>query len=170
MTPIFLIGYRCTGKTTTGKLLAKLLDLPFIDTDQALESRFNTTIAQMVEENGWTYFREREKEVLLDTNILTPSVVATGGGIVLDPENREFIKKSGVCAWLQADESTLLYRIVADTNTPDSRPGLTNDSLAEETRKILESRIPLYESLAQITINTTAQSPKAAAELIKRSI
>lgn len=170
MTPIFLIGYRCTGKTTTGKLLAKLLDLPFIDTDQALESRFTTSIAQMVEEQGWEHFREKEKEILLDTKTLKNPVVATGGGIILDPENRKFMEESGICVWLQADENTLLYRIIADTNTPDSRPGLTNDSLAEETKKMLELRTPLYEGLARITINTASQSPEEAAKLIKRSI
>ncbi len=170
MTPIFLIGYRCTGKTTTGKLLAKLMDLPFIDTDQTLESRFNTTIAQIVEEHGWEYFREKEKQILLETKNLKNPVGATGGGSVLDPENRKFMEKSGICVWLQADENTLLYRIIADTNTPDSRPGLTNDSLAQETQKMLELRTPLYEKLAQITINTVSQSPEEAANMIKRSI
>ena len=85
--PLYLIGYRCTGKSTTGKLLATLMDWSFFDTDRIIEDKFKTTIEQMVAQEGWEYFRQREREVLLDTGQLSNSVIATGGGIVMDSAN-----------------------------------------------------------------------------------
>jgi len=80
--PIYLIGYRCTGKSTTGKLLANFMDCTFFDTDRIIEEKFETTIEKMINRQGWEYFRQKEKEVLFHTGRLSNYVVATGGGIV----------------------------------------------------------------------------------------
>lgn len=168
MRPVFLIGYRCTGKTITGKILADLLDCDFVDTDQLLESRFNISIAQMVKERGWDYFRERETGILTGLDLEKSPVVATGGGIVLAKENREFIRQNGTCVWLFADAKVLTQRICTDVKTDTQRPDLTDDSLEQETIDMLKLRTPLYEELAQITINTAEHSAKEAAQLIKR--
>ncbi len=170
MTPIFLIGYRCTGKTTTGRLLAKMLNRPFMDTDQILESNAKTTITQMVEDHGWEYFRQQETRTLLSLDLSYAPVVATGGGIILAEENRVFLKGKGVCAWLYADAPAIMARLVADANTTDSRPDLTRDSLEDETRQMLDLRTPLYEDIAGFSINTAENSPEEAAILIKRRL
>jgi shikimate kinase len=170
MTPIYLVGYRCTGKSTTGKLLADLMDCPFFDTDRMIEDKFKTTIEQMVNQRGWDYFRRKEREVLFETAGLSNGIIATGGGIILDPENRKFIQTRGVCAWLYADSATIVARLLADIKNDASRPRFTQESLSRETQTILELRTPLYRELGQIQIDTSCHSPNQAAAIIKRRI
>jgi shikimate kinase len=170
MTPLYLIGYRCTGKSTTGQLLATLMGFAFLDTDRVIEERFKTTIEEMIHQKGWDYFRKNEKQVLLDTGHLSNTIVATGGGIVLDSENRKFIQTHGICAWLYADGETIVKRLLADENNPESRPRFSQDSLTLETQKTLALRTPLYRELSQIKIDTSCHSPKEAASIIKRRI
>lgn len=168
--PLFLIGYRCTGKTTIGKLLAQMLERPFVDTDAALESRFNISIAKMVETKGWEYFRAKETKGLTGLDLSQAPIVATGGGVVLAKENRDWIKASGHCIWLHADALTLISRIRSDAPFAGHRPDLSSQNLEEETRQLLEIRTPLYRELAGITINTAEHSPAEAARHIIRRI
>lgn len=170
MRPIFLIGYRCTGKTTTGKYLADLLNKKFLDTDLVLESTYGTTIAKMVARHGWSYFRAKETETLVNLDLKNTPVVATGGGIILAEENRQFLKENGVVVYLYATASVLTDRIRKDEDNTERRPDLTRDSLALETKKMLEIRNPLYQALAAISINTEEYDPKAAALRIKAEL
>ncbi|HCY87779.1 MAG TPA: shikimate kinase AroL [Desulfobacteraceae bacterium] len=170
MGPIFLIGYRCTGKTTTGKYLAKLLGRPFMDTDRLLESSAGTTITRMVDARGWDYFRREETRTLLTLDLSSGPVVATGGGIILAQENRRFIRRNGIAVWLTADAATIMDRLASDTATADSRPVFTDASLEQETKNTLNTREPLYRELASLTINTADHTPEAAAETIKREL
>jgi shikimate kinase len=163
MGPIFLIGYRCTGKTSTGKYLAELLNKGFLDTDLVLESTNQTTIAQMVERHGWSYFRAKETETLVNLDLKNEPVVATGGGLILAEENRQFLKEKGAVVYLYAPASVLTDRIRNDENNTEQRPDLTHDSLSLETQKMLEIRNPLYQALAGISIDTEKYDPKAAA-------
>lgn len=163
MDPIFLIGYRCTGKTSTGKYLAGLLNRTFLDTDLVLESNCGTSIAQMVDQHGWPYFRAKETETLMNLDLKSAPVIATGGGIILAEKNRRFLKTNGIVVYLYATASVLTQRIRKDKNNTERRPDLTNDSLALETEKMLEIRTPLYRKLAQISINTEENSSQAAA-------
>nr|WP_321398960.1 shikimate kinase AroL [uncultured Desulfobacter sp.] len=163
MGPIFLIGYRCTGKTSTGKHLAELLNKGFVDTDLVLESTCDTTIAQMVEKHGWPYFRAKETETLMTLDLKDGPVIATGGGIILAEENRQFLTENGTVVYLYAAASVLTGRIRNDANNIERRPDLTQDSLALETQKMLEIRNPLYQALAGISIDTEKYDPKAAA-------
>lgn len=163
MGPVFLIGYRCTGKTSTGKYLAKLLNKNFLDTDLVLESTYGTSIAQMVASHGWPYFRAKETETLMNLDLESAPVIATGGGIILARENRLFLKQNGVVVYLYATAPVLTGRIRKDENNTQQRPDLTRDSLALETKKMLEIRNPLYQALANISINTEEYTPKAAA-------
>ena len=168
--PLYLVGYRCTGKSTTGKLLAALMDCTFFDTDRMIEEKFNITIEQMVNQRGWNYFRRMEREVILETACLSNGVIATGGGVILDPENRKFIQAHGICVWLYADSATIVARLLADAKNYDARPRFTDDNLSRETRKILDLRTPLYRELGQIQIDTSTHSPNQAASIIKRRI
>jgi len=168
MNAIYLIGYRCTGKSTIGKLVAGLMARDFIDTDRILEEQFQTTIEETVNRNGWDYFRQKEKQALFATTRYSNPVVATGGGIVMDPENRNFIQSNGVCVWLYADSTTIVQRILSDSKNQGSRPNLTSHSLTQETLNMLELRNPLYEKLGLIKIDTSSHSLKQAAEIIKR--
>ena len=84
---IFLIGYRCSGKTTIGKILAQDLNFDFIDTDQMIEQKAGLSVTQIVEQHGWSRFRLLEKKTVLNIKNFKKAVIATGGGVVTDPDN-----------------------------------------------------------------------------------
>ncbi len=167
---IFLIGYRCTGKTTIGKTLADLLKFDFIDTDSMIEQKIESSILDFVEKNGWDKFRQIEKETLLKTKKDKNIVIATGGGIILDRENQQFIKNNGFTVWLDASLSTILSRLKKDFKTKDSRPSLTNDDVFNETAKVLKQRIPIYQRISHIKVDTNFNPPEEIANTIKRRL
>ena len=108
---IFLIGYRCTGKTSVGRNLAKSLGRPFFDADAEIVEEQGLNISEIVSQQGWDAFREMEKAIIKKMCALDDFVVATGGGVVLDDENIENMKKSGVLVWLKATPGTIKKRI-----------------------------------------------------------
>ena len=167
---IFLIGYRCTGKTTVGLMLAKHLNFDFIDMDLSIEQKIRLTVSQIVEKYGWDKFRLLEKEALLNTKHAENAVIATGGGVVTEPDNLQFIKNSGLCIWLDADIKTILKRLSNDAATALLRPPLTNHNLIEETKKILNQRNPLYKKIADIRIDTTVLTPEEIVGIIDRRL
>ena len=170
MQSIFLIGYRCTGKTSTGKLLADALNKKFLDTDHVLESTCATTIADMVKLHGWDYFRKKETEILKRLELKETPIVATGGGIVLAPENRAFLKEHGLIVYLYATPEVLTQRIGQDKANTDQRPNLTDEELCVETVKMIEKRTPLYKALAHLSIDTEKYTPAQAARLIQNKL
>ena len=144
---VYLIGPRACGKTTLGRMLAKRLDRPFVDLDEAFVSRTNRTVAQVVEAEGWEGFRALESEVLASEAETGGKVVATGGGVVLKEPNRRVLAK-GVVIYLQADPDRVVATLVAELN-PDQRPALTDLPLEEEVRRTLAEREPFYLACAQ---------------------
>nr|NJM02758.1 shikimate kinase [Desulfobacula sp.] len=167
---VFLIGYRCTGKTTIGKILSERLHHDFLDMDQAIEQQTGSTIADLVRAQGWAYFRRIEKEILFKTGEMKDTVVSTGGGIVTDPENLIFLNRNGFVIWLDADIKTILSRLDSDPSTLSSRPSLTAKRLAEETEEVLNIRRPLYEKAAHLRIETGRSGPKEIVTLIERRL
>ena len=155
---IFLIGYRCTGKTCVGKSLAQTLGWSFIDADLELVDKHGMTISEIVSKEGWNSFREKEKAVLKRLSVLDKHVVATGGGVILDIENVEQMKKSGTIIWLKATPETIKERILQDRNTEELRPSLTSKGLVEEIEETLLDRKPLYESAMDFSIDTDSHS------------
>jgi len=151
---VYLIGYRCTGKTTVGRSLADALDWSFVDADTALQDRSQMTIRAMVDKKGWDYFREEEKETIRDLCATGKTVVATGGGAVLDKENVNRMRESGVLIWLKARPGTIEDRILADRKTEDQRPSLTGKGLLGEIREVLTERHPFYEEAMTFSIDT----------------
>jgi len=89
---VVLIGYRCTGKSAAGRRLAERLGAAFVDTDERVEAEAGGTVAEIVRAEGWVGFRRRESSVLFHLKEEEACVVATGGGVVLDPRNREILK------------------------------------------------------------------------------
>lgn len=167
---VFLIGYRGTGKTTAGRLLSEMLGFSFIDTDQRIEERIGTSIRELVEKNGWESFRKREQSFLFDLESTDNAVIATGGGIVLDPANRLFIRENGLVFRLYADMATLITRIMSDPQSDASRPSLTDQEPEEEIRAVCVEREPFYSDAAHHEVDTTDQTPKQVALIIKRRI
>lgn len=167
---IYLIGYRCTGKTTVGRKLADFHCCRFIDTDDLVREKTGRTIARIVETSGWEKFREMEKDALKRSSEVSSAVISTGGGIILDPENRNLIKNNGYCVWLTADESIILQRLETDVHSVEGRPALSNRDLVDETRTMIQTRTPLYRQLHQLAVDTGIHTPDECVNLINRSI
>jgi len=151
---LFLIGYRCTGKTSVGEVLARQLGWRFVDTDRMVVESAGVSIVRMVVDHGWSFFREQERQALVSVSTGDRKVVATGGGIILDERNISIMKQAGRIVWLTASEKTILTRMFGDSATAESRPSLTGQGRLEEITSVLSDRIPLYEKAAELVINT----------------
>ncbi len=142
---IYLIGFMGVGKTTVGKHLASILGVPFVDCDTYIESKYNMSISEIFERHGEGYFRTVEYEVLVELGRNSPSIIATGGGIVTCPQSYDFLKQHK-CVYLKDCVDTLYDRVKDDTNRP-----LADAKESFEQR--YNMRIPLYEALATQTID-----------------
>jgi shikimate kinase len=160
---IYLIGYRGTGKTTVGQLLAARFGWPFVDADVYLEMHAGQTIKEIFANEGEAGFRARESGNLHELAGREQSVIATGGGIVLGEENRRMLCDTGYVVWLKAGPQSLSERIASDPTTSARRPNLTVGGLAE-IEQLLRVREPLYRAVADLEIDTEGQSPDALAE------
>jgi len=151
---IFLIGYRCTGKTAVGRRLSHRLGLSFMDADVELESAYGLTIRQIVSSEGWDVFRKMERSILEQLCRQAETVVATGGGVVMVRGNVEMMRASGVLVWLQASAETIRKRMLADVKTALQRPALTRRDLDDEIEQTLSRRLPLYAAAMDFKVET----------------
>jgi shikimate kinase len=164
---IALIGYRGTGKTTVGKLVAAALNFTFIDADAALEERLGRSIREIFATEGESYFRDRESEILAELCQGDRQVLSLGGGVVLREGNRHQLRE--VCqrvVWLQADIEILVERLHGDPATAAQRPPLTSLPGRAEIEQLLAQRTPLYAECAEFTIDTSHRSPEHIAQEI----
>ncbi len=159
---IFLIGYRGGGKSTVGPLLAAALGWEFVDADERIEAAAGKTIADIFAAEGEPGFRDREAAVLVELCRGERRVVATGGGVVLRPANRELLKASGYVAWLTAPPETVWQRMQADPTTAARRPNLTTGGFAE-VANLMAARASLYRETAAGEFPTGGRSPHAVA-------
>lgn len=167
---IYLIGYRCTGKTSVGKFLAKRLGRLFLDTDLELVKEQGLKISEIVHAQGWNVFREMEKAVIKRISTLDDTVVATGGGVVLDDNNVKHMKAGGVMIWLKASPKTIQERMLQDKTTEDFRPSLTSKDLTEEIRETLSTRNPYYEDAMDFFIDTDAVDIEMVSNMIIKKL
>ena len=151
---IYLIGYRCTGKSTVGRKLAEHRGLGFYDTDELIVAGEQKSIARIVARQGWQHFRDLETKYLRQLSAKKKSVIATGGGIVLQPDNIACMQNSGKIVWLRARPRTIMERLRQDPSTSASRPALTGQALAEEILTTLEERREYYHQAADWSVQT----------------
>lgn len=163
--PIFLIGYRGTGKSTVARVLAARLGWTWLDADAVLEARTGRTIKEVFADVGEPGFRDREAELLAELSECQRCVIATGGGVVLRHGNRKRLKSAGAVVWLTADPDTLWQRIHDDQATAERRPTLTVGGI-EEVRQLLAVREPLYRECASFEVSTSERSPDEIAKVI----
>ena len=163
---IILTGYRATGKSSIGKILADLLGFGFIDTDQTIEKRQGETIAEMVGRGGWDLFRRKEEDMLLELVRSRNKVIATGGGSVMHENAWEKLRQNALAVWLTADVKTICQRLAADSETDELRPALTEMGTLDEISMVLSQRQPIYEKSSDLTINTEGKTPQEVAEFI----
>jgi len=161
---LFLIGARGSGKTAVAHALAARLCCSVCDADALVEQRAGKTIREIFAEKGEAGFREREAAILREVSGWRDHVIATGGGVILRPENRELLRRGHV-VWLHAAPAVLWQRIQADTATAERRPNLAQGGLAE-VEALLAARAALYEACADVRIDTDNDSPEAVAERI----
>lgn len=151
---IYLIGYRCTGKSSVGRCLAEHLNMAFADADEIFEHQKECSISDFVAKNGWEAFRSSEVQILADLSRQTGLVVATGGGAILRPENISAMKNSGIAVWLTAAPGTIVLRMQADPATGPRRPAFGSDPMFQEVATTLDFRTPLYKNACSIEIST----------------
>ena len=163
---IILIGPMGSGKTSTGRMLAKEMGYAFADTDEEVTKRTGVSIAYIFDVEGEEGFRKREclalKECLNDNN----TVLSTGGGIVLSKENRDLLQDRGKVVYLQ----TSIRFQVKRTASTNNRPLLQNKDPEETLEKLMLTRAPLYEEIADITIMTDNKSLQEMSKEIQRAI
>jgi shikimate kinase len=151
---VFLIGYRCTGKSSVGNLLAAKLGWPFIDTDTLLVSESGSSIKEIVEKHGWETFRKMEHTIVNQVCILDRRVVATGGGVVLEEANVNLMKKKGRIVWLKALSETIKSRMMLDQDTEAFRPSLTSKDSFSEVEQTLLERDSFYRQAMDFYVET----------------
>ncbi|MGL6096303.1 MAG: shikimate kinase [Fimbriiglobus sp.] len=158
---ILLVGYRGTGKTTVGRLIAARLGWSFADADEHVEQTAGNNIAGIFAVEGETGFRDRESAALAELCRRPEVVIATGGGAVLRPANRELLAASGFVVWLTAPADAVWKRMVEDPTTAGRRPNLTAAGGRSEVETLLAAREPLYRSVAAAEVSTADRSPDA---------
>ena len=147
---LYLVGYRGTGKSTLAPKIARQIGFTPIDLDREIERSAGRSISEIFAQEGEPVFRELEAVMLRTFADQDRLVVATGGGIILRPENREILKL-GFTVWLEAEHGTLLRRLERGR----SRPTLTALNLSDEIRHLLEIRSPLYREVARWSVHTS---------------
>ena len=151
---LFLIGYRCTGKSSVGRLLAATLGRSFVDTDSLVVSENGMSIRKIVTRRGWEAFRRLERTALQQVCAVDRRVVATGGGIVLDADNVNLMKGSGRIIWLRATPDTIKARMVQDQVSGTLRPALTSADSISEIEETLAKREPFYQQAMDLSVDT----------------
>ncbi|HEF8783695.1 shikimate kinase AroL [Providencia alcalifaciens] len=147
----YIIGPRGSGKTTIGKKLAEKTGYQFIDTDKLILERAGMSIADIVQQQGWNYFRQLESQILASIES-QDAIVSTGGGIILAPENQQVMRENGTVIYLRSTPETLVKRLAAEPQA-DQRPSLTGKSLLEEIEEVMTQRDPIYLSTAHHVID-----------------
>jgi len=163
---LFLIGYRCTGKSSVGRSLAAELRWSFVDTDSLLVTKQKMSIKEIVGAYGWEGFREMEHTILKKICTSDEQVVATGGGVVLNEDNVMLMKKSGTIIWLKATAETIKVRMLQDKDTRDFRPALTLNGSISEIEETLHSRESLYKSAMDFFVDTDDRDIRVITDII----
>ena len=167
---VFLIGYRCTGKSSVGKSLATRLDWFFVDTDSLLVAESQTSIKAIVDSCGWEEFRKLEREVIKRVCAQSRQIVATGGGAVLEDANVRRMKSSGKVVWLLAQPDTIRRRMIQDTGTAAFRPALTSKDSITEIEETLLDREPYYSRAMDIKMDTDDRQVDEICDTIIRNL
>lgn len=159
---VYLVGLMGAGKTTIGRSLAKRLDLDFVDSDREIEARTGVSIPTVFEIEGEDGFRKREAQVIDDLARQSGQVVATGGGVVLRPENRTNLKASGFVVYLNVPPHTLWERTRNDRN----RPLLQVDDPLLRLKELYAQRDPFYREVADLVVDGSRINAQGVLQLL----
>ena len=163
---LFLVGPMGSGKTAVGRQLARDLGIEFVDSDVEIERRTGVDITFIFEKEGEARFRVREKAVIADLVQHENVVLATGGGAILDADNRRLLATNGVVVYLKTSVKQQLER----TRHTKKRPLLLDGDPETILQRLMEVRGPLYEGLATICVDTGGQRVKTVVDEIKKQL
>lgn len=150
---IALIGFMATGKTTIGRLLAEKLNKKFVELDKLIEEKAGKSIPSIFSEDGEIRFREIEMSVCKDMTTQHDLVISTGGGVVLNKLNIDYLKITSEIVLLEASSDEILERIMKEGK--DKRPMVNKPDLKGEIRRLLDFRAPFYVAATNLRITTT---------------
>ena len=156
MRNLILVGPMGAGKSTIGRLLAKELHLPFKDSDKEIEVRTGANIPWIFDKEGEPGFRDRETAMIVELCHENGIVLATGGGAVMRPENRQALRNGGRVVYLHAS----IEQQVARTSRDRNRPLLRNANPEKILRDLLALRDPLYREIADLVVETDERPPR----------
>ncbi len=163
---LFLVGPMGAGKSAVGRQLARLLHMDFVDSDEEIESRTGVDIPFIFEKEGEEGFRKREAKVIDELSARQGTVLATGGGAVLDPKSRSYLGGRGFVIYLHTTVKQQLDR----TQHSRNRPLLYGDNKEEILVALMESRDPLYREIADLVIETDGRRVKEVAVEIRDAL
>lgn len=159
----YIIGPRGSGKTTIGKKFAESKGYQFVDTDKLILEKAGKSIAEIVEQHGWDYFRQLETDVLKSIT-QSDMIVSTGGGLVLAEENQQIMRNNGTVIYLNTHPEVLAKRLAAEPQA-DQRPSLTGKSFVEEIEEVMQQREPIYRATAHHIIDAAQPVDDIIAQL-----
>ena len=169
--PPALIGYRATGKTSVGTILADLLGCKCVDTDAEIVRKAGCSIAEIFATRGESTFRDLECVVVEEVTRRKDVVISFGGGVVVREENRRtIIGRCHPVVWLQATAETIDRRIHGDQASREQRPKLTQQGGLDEIRLVLQQRRELYEACATLVLDSEVHAPDQIAQLVFEAI
>jgi len=160
---IFLIGPMGAGKTTVGRRLAEARGMDFVDSDQEVEARTGVNIAFIFEKEGEAGFRRRERQAIGELTQRQCMVLATGGGAVLDADNRQWLAGRGFVVYLHAS----IEQQMARTERTDTRPLLQGGNRRETLEQLFSTRDPLYREIADLVLHTDGRNARTLAREIE---
>lgn len=160
---IALIGFRGSGKSAVGQILAERLNRDFVDVDDYIESKTHLSIQEIFVLCGEAHFRVIESQALSEICKKDGMVISTGGGVVLKYKNIQVLKRNSFVIYLDVSPEVAYKRIMADKKV---RPKLTDKMLLDEIRDQYEKRLPYYENAKDVSIDTTEMSIDQVAEKI----
>jgi shikimate kinase len=163
---VYLIGPMGSGKTTIGQRLAKKLGLEFLDNDHELQKQTGASVNLIFDLEGEEGFRKRETAMLKKLTARKDVIVATGGGTILAPENRELLSSSGTVVYLRTSVTQQIKRLSRDK----TRPLLQSGDRKEKLIRLAKERNPLYEELAHITFQSRSRGLESATEALYQKI
>lgn len=163
---IYLVGLMGAGKTTIGRVLARRLGMSFVDSDHEVEARTGVRVPTIFEIEGEEGFRRREAQVIADLAAAGGVVVATGGGVVLKPENRQNIKTNSFVAYLNVPPYLLHER----TRHDKSRPLLQVDDPLGKLKELHAQRDPLYREVADLVVDGGRLNAQTVAQVLIKEI
>ena len=163
---IYLVGMMGAGKTTIGRQLARRLEMRFVDCDHEIESRTGVKIPVIFELEGEAGFRRRESRVLKDLSQERRIVLATGGGAVLDPQNRQILADNGMVIYIRVLPQMLWERTRHDKN----RPLLQVEDPRAKIEQLFEQRDPLYREVAAIIVEGGRAGPGNVVQQLEQEI